>query len=109
MKTAYQIHTSDNVATMLDDAAEGELVAIRGEGVPVEIRLVGPIDEGHKVALRRIAAGEPIVKFGISIGHATADVEAGAWVHLHDMASDYDARSSTLELRSGAPTDTRYE
>ena len=61
---------------------------------------------GHKVALRDVAAGEAIIKFGVRIGHATKPIARGAWVHLHNLASDLDDRSGTLDLHSGAPTDT---
>ena len=34
---------------------------------------------------------------------------AGSWVHLHVMRSVYDQRSSHLDVRTGAPKDTKYE
>ena len=71
-----------------------------------ELRLLEPISLGHKVALRDIVAGEAVVKYGVRIGHATQPIARGAWVHLHNLASDLDERSSTLDLHSGAPTDT---
>lgn len=50
-----------------------------------------------------------IVKYGVVIGRATADIPAGSWVHLHVMRSVYDQRSSHLDVRTGAPKDTKYE
>ena len=38
-----------------------------------------------------------------------ADIPAGSWVHLHVMRSVYDQRSSHLDVRTGAPKDTKYE
>ena len=100
----FQIQPQDNVATLIDDAAAGPVEVIgatRGE-------LVAPerIERGHKVALCDVAAGEAIVKFGVRIGHATKPIARGAWVHLHNLASDLDDRSGTLDLHTGAPTDT---
>ena len=43
------------------------------------------------------------------IGRATTDIPAGSWVHLHVMCSVYDQRSSHLDVRTGAPKDTKYE
>jgi altronate dehydratase small subunit len=100
----FQIQLQDTVATMIDDTAGGavELVgAARGEIVASE-----NISRGHKIALRDIAANEAVMKFGVRIGHATQPIKRGAWVHLHNLASDLDARSGTLDLHSGAPTDT---
>ena len=101
---AFQIQPHDNVATLLDDAA-AEPIEILGTQ-PQEIRLLGKIERGHKVALQDIAVNEAIIKFGVRIGHATQPIQRGAWVHLHNLASDLDDRSGTLDLHSGAPTDT---
>jgi altronate dehydratase small subunit len=104
MPRAFQIQPQDNVATLLDDAVAGLVEVIgasRGEVAATE-----NIPRGHKVALRDIAAGGAVVKFGVRIGHATQPIRRGDWVHLHNLASDLDERSGTLDLHSGAPTDT---
>jgi altronate hydrolase len=44
------------------------------------------IPAGHKLAARRIAAGEQIRKFGQVIGVASCDIEAGEHVHTHNLA-----------------------
>lgn len=49
----------------------------------VEVR-----DDGHKYAIRPIAAGEDVIKYGMSIGHATADIAAGEHVHVHNVATN---------------------
>ena len=103
MSRAFQIHPNDNVATLLDDA-DGDIQIIGSN--PQEIRLVEKISRGHKVALTDIAANAQVIKFGTRIGHATKPIVRGAWVHLHNLASDVDERSGTLDLHSGAPTDT---
>lgn len=100
----FQIQPQDNVATMIDDGVVGavQLIgAVRGEVVALE-----KIARGHKIAIRDIPANEAVVKFGVRIGHATQSIKRGAWVHLHNLASDLDERSGTLDLHSGAPTDT---
>ena len=103
MLRCFQINPADNVATLLDDGdGAGQVLGAQ----PQEIRLLEKIARGHKVALRDIAANEAVVKFGVRIGHATKPVARGAWVHLHNLASDLDDRSGTLDLHSGVPTDT---
>ena len=101
---AFQIQTNDNVATLLDDASVGEIEILGAR--PHKIQSLEKISQGHKIALREIAANEAVTKFGIRIGHATKPIARGAWVHLHNLASDLDDRSGTLDLHSGAPTDT---
>jgi hypothetical protein len=106
MPHCFQTNADDNVATMLDDGAG--FVDLLGQN-PQRFELAEPIALGHKVALRDIRAGEPVVKFGVAIGRATRDIRAGQWVHLHNCSSNFDERSQKLDVRSGATTDTKYE
>lgn len=103
---AFQIHVADNVATLLDDAAPGPVELLGAVGSPLPLVAREAIARGHKIALTEIETGAAVVKFGVRIGHATQPIARGAWVHLHNLASDVDTRSGTLDLHSGAPTDT---
>ncbi len=49
----------------------------------VEVR-----DDGHKYALRDIAAGENVIKYGMPIGHATSAIRKGEHVHVHNVATN---------------------
>jgi len=106
---AFCIHPDDNVATLLNDAPEQAIVQVLGSGRCREVTGKNSIQLGHKIALCDIADGEPIIKFGVTIGRATKKILAGQWVHLHNCTSLFDERSQTLELHTGASTDTRYE
>ena len=108
MQTAFQIDKTDNVATALTAIVPGQ-VRLLGDASFEEIEAVQEIPVGHKLALRGIAAGEMIVKYGVVIGRATQEIPMGSWVHLHVMRSNYDERSSHLNVNTGAPEDTRYE
>jgi hypothetical protein len=77
------ISARDNVATALEALSPGQ--SIDGIGGTVVVREA--IANGHKVALSRIAAGEPVLKYGNPIGTASADIEAGDHVHVHNVAS----------------------
>lgn len=107
-QTAFQIERQDNVATALTPLAPGP-VALLGDAAQPQLTAVTEVPKGHKIALRAIARGEEILKYGVVIGRATADIPAGSWVHLHVMCSVYDERSSHLDAVTGAPKDTRYE
>ena len=48
------------------------------------------IPAGHKYALRDIATGEYVVKYGEIIGRATAEIKKGEWVHTHNVKSHLD-------------------
>ena len=78
-----QVHDADSVAVCLRDVTAGEHLAFGGGVIPVSV----DIPRGHKVALRRHVSGEAVIKYGHGIGHAMADIEAGAHVHLHNLRS----------------------
>jgi altronate hydrolase len=86
-RTGILLHPDDNVVTLLGDLAEGESVAAGLDDCPADVRLLEDVRFGHKVAIRRIAKGEDIVKYGMPIGQALADIEPGAWVHVHNCRS----------------------
>ena len=73
----------DNVATALDAIGAGQIIDADGRRVTAR----EPIASGHKIALSRIARGQPVVKYGNAIGTATDDIEMGAHVHVHNVAS----------------------
>ena len=108
MGRAFQVKPEDNVATLLDEGAAGESIEVLG-AAPRTIELREPIALGHKSALREIAEGEAVVKFGVPIGIATRPIQTGEWVHLHNCASTVDERSGTLDVHTGATTDMAYE
>jgi len=107
MIAAFQVHPDDNVATLLVDAA-GEAVKIIGAQETTVVPLA-PIALGHKIALRDIATGEPVIKYGVPIGAAARDIRRGEWVHLQNCRSLVDERSAGFDVETGAATDTAYE
>ena len=75
-----RLHTADNVAVARISLSPGTALPDLG------ITAKNPIPTGHKIALRAIAAGESILKYGQVIGHATRAIEAGEHVHSHNLA-----------------------
>ena len=94
----------DSVATLLADAAVGEEVA----GVAAR----EPIPRGHKLALRPVAAGEAVVKYGAPIGRATRAIAPGEHVHSHNLATalggeaDYRWHPAAVPVPAIGPTPT---
>lgn len=85
-----KIHSQDNVAVALTDIAAGSVVTIDQDSVTLGQDIV----RGHKFALRAIAKGENVIKYGLPIGHALADIAPGEHVHAHNTRtnlSDLDA------------------
>lgn len=40
---------------------------------------------GHKLAIRAIRSGDTIIKYGVDIGKAVADIGAGEHLHVHNV------------------------
>jgi altronate hydrolase len=76
-----QISPRDNVAVSLRNLEAGTTVTVGDRTV----RLEAAVPRSHKFALRRIAAREPVVKFGQPIGCATTEISSGAWVHGQNL------------------------
>jgi altronate dehydratase small subunit len=77
------LHPADNVATALDDIQPGEIVQTRDH----KVTAAQAVPFGHKIALRGIARGAVITKYGESIGCAAADIAEGQLVHVHNVES----------------------
>src|SRR6187399_3104910 len=71
-----RIHEHDNVAIVAND---GGLPA--GAVLPSGLVLRDKVPQGHKVALVDLAAGAPVLRYDVIIGHALKDIPAGTWVH----------------------------
>jgi SAF domain len=73
----------DNVGTALEPLDPG--ATVHAGTITVLVR--DHIPRGHKIALQPIAVGAPVVKYGSAIGSAASDIEPGAHVHTHNLAS----------------------
>ena len=75
------IHPDDNVCVALRPLSTGTSVRA-GKG---EVCLTGQVNAGHKIALREIAESDPVLKYGQTIGYASQRIQAGEWVHSHNL------------------------
>lgn len=92
-----RLHADDNIAVAARKIPAG--AEIHFDGIS-NLSTLEPIDLGHKVALHAIEAGQPIKKFGQTIGYASTRIPAGSWVHVHnvnagDLTLDYAFCSET--------------
>lgn len=76
------LHPDDDVAVAVGPIAAGTNVDVLER--PIVIR--DAIANGHKFAVRHIAAGDVIRKFGFPIGVARSAIDEGTHVHSHNLA-----------------------
>jgi altronate dehydratase len=99
-EVALRLHASDNVAVIKRTIKAG--TELNGS---LALTVAKTIPAGHKIALAEIADGEPVRKYGQTIGFARGRIAPGEHVHTHnvvmrDFGRDYqfcaDARPVAL-------------
>src|SRR5579884_4099300 len=91
---AILLNPRDNVAIARVPLTRGQVLEVGGFSVASN----AAIPAGHKIAIHRIAAGEPVFRYGNVIGFATQTIEAGEHVHVHNLG--YKELSASEVVRS---------
>jgi galactarate dehydratase len=95
-----RMHERDNVAIVAND---GGLPA--GSVLTSGLRLREHVPQGHKVALADLSAGDPVLRYNVTIGTALRDIPAGSWVNerLLEMPAAPDLTDLPIATRSREP------
>ncbi|HEV2829882.1 MAG TPA: altronate dehydratase family protein [Pyrinomonadaceae bacterium] len=81
MRRTIKIHERDNVVIALAPL-DADIRIGNGAG---EVLTTSEIPRGHKIALTKLEVGRPLIKYGFPIGRATQEINAGDWVHTHNL------------------------
>ncbi|WP_035282873.1 MULTISPECIES: altronate dehydratase family protein [unclassified Clostridium] len=84
MKEIIKINEKDNVVVALKDLNKSEVIKVENK----ELELKEDVKRGHKIAINDILVDENVIKYGYPIGHATKNIEAGEWVHTHNIKTN---------------------
>ena len=84
MAEFIKINAADNVAVAIHDVEARYCFDIDG----ARITTLSAIPAGHKVALRDIAEGEDVVKYGFPIGHLLAAVPQGGLIDHSNLKTN---------------------
>jgi len=95
MKDYLKINPADNVAVAINPLKAGMTVNVGGE----DITLVCDIPAGHKFALRNIAEGENVIKYGFPIGHTRHAVARGAFLDHNDIKTNLEGQLDYSDIR----------
>jgi (2R)-sulfolactate sulfo-lyase subunit alpha len=90
MKHAFLIHDdADDVGVAVIDLESSQDVTgvYMNSGETLELKSRDAIPLGHKIALRDLAQGADVVKYGVRIGRTTTAVSEGDYVHTHNLKS----------------------
>jgi len=77
-----QLHPADPIAIAVQDVSTGSTLRAPDGGHLVAAE---HIPAGHKIALRDLAPGETVLRYGCRIGQASQPIAAGGWVHTHNL------------------------
>ena len=88
MMNAILIDPADSVATVLTETAAGTEIEFVRAAETVRVTARQNIPQYHKIAVRDMAQGERVVKYGETIGLATKPIRTGEHVHTQNLSSD---------------------
>lgn len=93
-----RVNPRDNVGVIVDPegAAAGSILS---DGIAVREQ----IPQSHKAALANIAAGEPVVRYGQTIGYANREIPAGSWVREELLDMPVAPALDSLPLATAVP------
>src|SRR5262245_7943273 len=83
-QVAVRLRPEDNVAVAARHLTAGQSFGHDG----ATLTLAGKVGLGHKLALRAIAKGQAIYKYGQVIGFASRDTAPGEHVHVHNVSAE---------------------
>jgi altronate hydrolase len=84
-EAALRLNPHDDVAIARRDLQAGEVYRISEEAGEAILTLHDTIPAGHKLALRSIAEGDPVRRYGQVIGFANRAILPGEHVHVHNL------------------------
>lgn len=93
------LSSSDSVVVCFRDYKAGETIQLGEEHCTV----LDTVPAGHKIAIRAIAADEPVFKFGWPIGLANQAIQPGEHVHTHNLRCDHTIDPNAISTEIPAP------
>jgi (2R)-sulfolactate sulfo-lyase subunit alpha len=90
MSHSFLVHDdADDVGVAVTALAAGQEVTgmYMSSGKTVDLKSRDAVPLGHKIALRDLAQGSDVVKYGVRIGRAVKAVREGDYVHTHNLKS----------------------
>jgi altronate hydrolase len=96
-----RLHKRDDVVIAVSALTRGATLQTEAGTIVVERDIV----PGHKVAIRSLAVGDPVRRYGQVIGEATSAIRPGDHVHVHNLRQpngkgDRETRSDDAAVRS---------
>lgn len=85
MINAMMIDLKDTVAVAIEEIKKGTDVSFKMGDKVKTIKALDDVQIYHKIAIRDIAKGQPVVKYGEHIGLAACHINTGNHIHTHNV------------------------
>lgn len=102
-----RLRPDDDVAVATRDLQSGTVLR---DGAGASLEVTQSVPRGHKLAVRAVAVGQPVRKYGQVIGRATVPIAVGDHVHTHNLGMDdvaHDYEFGTARVRPPVPEGPR--
>ena len=84
MTSVLKINPADNVVVAIQPQSVGAVITVDGK----KITVLEDVPAGHKIAIRDLAEGENVIKYGFPIGHAKEAKKAGSWMNENNIKTN---------------------
>jgi altronate hydrolase len=91
MKSLLQIHPGDTVAVALHSLETGKEELLYG------VTVKEPTAQKQKIVLKPVSKDEPIIMYGVQVGRAVKNLQAGDQLRKEDIVHDAAAYSTSLK------------
>lgn len=86
VRNAVKLSGEDNVASALVALGGGNRAYVGHRNEPLEeVLIIEDVPFGFKFAVKPIAKGEHILKYGVPMGVASRDIKVGEMVHVQNV------------------------
>ena len=102
MTSILKINPADNVVVAIQPQSAGAVITVDGK----KITVLEDVPAGHKIAIKDLAEGENVIKYGFPIGHAREAKAAGSWMNENNIKTnlsgllsyEYHPKEVTLDI-----------
>ncbi len=84
MTSILKINPADNVVVAIQPQSAGAVITVDGK----KITVLEDVPAGHKIAIKDLAEGENVIKYGFPIGHAKEAKAAGSWMNENNIKTN---------------------
>ena len=84
MTSVLKINPADNVVVAIQPQSAGAVITVDGK----QITVLEDVPAGHKIAIKDLAEGENVIKYGFPIGHAKEAKKAGSWMNENNIKTN---------------------